>query len=188
MSDYFSVWTLIRASGFLAFYFMTLSLFLGLFSSFSIMKKRKGRLLQSLHQKSGWYGLLTIIFHIILIGRDQYAPYSSGELFLPFFAKNEPVYSALGTLSFYLFFLVIGSSDFFIRRLGRTAWKKIHFVVIPAWVFMLIHGLGNGSDSSEPWALFIYLFATAFMIVLLFIRIIESLMKRQSSGQRNLKS
>jgi sulfoxide reductase heme-binding subunit YedZ len=178
---------LIRASGFLAFYFMTLSLALGIFSSFSMMKRKKALLL-SFHQTSGWYGMLTIVFHIILIGLDQYVPYSLSELLIPFYAENEPVFSALGTISFYLFFLVIGSSDFFIKKLGRKVWKKIHFAVIPAWIFMLVHGLAIGTDSFRPWALLIYLASSSIVIVLLICRIIESVMMRQPSGRGNLKS
>lgn len=186
MSEYLSVWTLIRASGFLAFYFLTLSLIFGLFSSYSLMKKKKATLL-SYHQTSGWYGMLTIIFHIILIWRDQYVPYSLGELLLPFHANNQPFYSALGTLSFYLFLIVLGSSDFFIKKLGISKWKKIHLAVIPAWIFMLVHGLTIGTDSSETWALVIYLTSSSFVILLLFIRIMEARMSKQTPSTKELK-
>ncbi|WP_223820785.1 ferric reductase-like transmembrane domain-containing protein [Bacillus sp. S3] len=182
MRDFFSVWTLIRVSGFLAFYLMTLSLAIGLFSSFSILKKKKARMV-SAHQISGWYGLLTICFHLLLIWQDQYVPYSLAEIFIPFYAKNEPLFSGLGTLSYYLFFIVVGSSDFFIRRLGIKMWKKIHFAVIPAWLFMLVHGIAIGSDSSEPWALLLYLTSSSFILVLLFMRLLESIMLHQPAGQ-----
>lgn len=187
MNEIFSVWTLIRTSGFLAYYFMTLSIANGVFSSFSIMKKKKS-MLNSLHQKSGWYGLLTIIFHMLLIWQDQFAPYTIAELLIPFRAENEPLFSTLGSLSFYLFFLVIVSSDFLIKKLGFKRWKNIHLAVIPAWLFMLIHGLAIGTDSSEVWALFIYLVSSSVILVLLFIRIIESIMIRQNSSRHNLKS
>ncbi|CAH2714201.1 hypothetical protein BACCIP111895_01362 [Neobacillus rhizosphaerae] len=183
INDYFSVWNLIRTSGFLGFYFMTLSLSLGLFSSLSVLKKKKAFFV-SLHQTSGWFGLLTIIFHIVLIWQDQYVPYSLGELFIPFYAENEPVYSALGTLSFYLFFMVISSSDFFIKKLGLKIWKKIHLAVIPAWVFMMIHGLAIGTDSTEPWSLFLYASGSSLIIVLGFIKYLESGMVRQSPDRQ----
>lgn len=183
MSDFSFMWILIRVSGFLGFYFMSFSLSMGLLSSLSLMKRKKV-LLVSLHEASGWYGLLTIIFHMFLIWQDQYVPYSFGELLIPFYAKYEPVYSTLGVFSFYLFLLVIGSSDFFIKKLGLKFWKKIHFVVIPAWVFMLIHGLAIGTDSSKLWALCIYLFGSSFIIVLLSIRIMDFVMMRQSSRGR----
>lgn len=184
--QYFSNWNFIRSSGLLAFYFMTISLSLGLCSSLLIFKKKKA-LLNSLHQTSGWYGLLTILFHIILIWHDQYVPYSLGELFIPFYAKNETTYSGLGTLAFYLFFIVIGSSDFFIKKLGLKLWKKVHFTVIPAWVIMVIHGIAIGTDSTETWALILYTSGCSLIIVLGFIRSIEVKMKRQTTDGRQIK-
>lgn len=180
MNEIFSIWTLIRASGLLAFYFMTISLAFGLLSSLSIMKKKK-TMLVSIHQTGGWYGLLTIVFHMMLIWQDKYVPYSLGEILLPFSAKNAPILSALGTLSFYFFSLVIVSSDFFIKKLGIKRWKKLHFYVIPAWILMVIHGLAIGTDSSKPWALFIYASGCSTIVIIGFIRYIESvLMPKQS--------
>lgn len=179
MIEFFSVWSLIRASGFLAYFFMTLALAFGLLNSLSIMKKKKAVLL-IYHQTSGWFGLLTIVFHMTLIWKDTYVPYSLTELFIPFSAKNEPVFSALGTLSFYLFLLVIGTSDFFIKKLGRERWKKVHMAVIPAWIMMVVHGLAIGTDSLKPWALFIYAGGITLILVLVLLRFMESLVSSQS--------
>lgn len=182
MSDYYSTWTLIRSSGFLAYFFMTISLSFGIISTLSIMKKQKASLLV-IHQTSGWYGLLTIIFHAILLWNDHYLPYSVREILLPFTAKNEPIFSALGTISFYLFFLVIGTSDFFIKRLGRARWKKIHLAVIPAWVMLIIHGITIGTDSSAPWALFLYASGISSIMVLMIIRYFDGNRSKQLNKQ-----
>ncbi|WP_082692974.1 ferric reductase-like transmembrane domain-containing protein [Bacillus sp. FJAT-29814] len=183
MSEYFSNWTLIRASGFLAYYFMTLSLSFGLMGSFSIMKRKKAAL-GSLHQTSGWYGLLTIFFHILLIWQDDYVPYSLLELIIPFYAKNAPVNSGLGTISFYLFLLVIVSSDFLIKKLGLKNWKKLHLAVIPAWLFMLLHGIAIGTDSSEPWAIILYAMGIAIVLILGLLRYMEAKLTSQSPSAR----
>lgn len=179
MSEYLSNWTLIRTSGFLGFYFMTLSLSLGMLGSFSIMKRKKAKLV-SLHQTSGWYGLLTIFFHILLVWQDDYVPYSLSQLLIPFYAKNEPINSGIGTLSFYLFLLVILSSDFFIKKLGIKKWKKLHLAVIPAWIFMILHGILLGSDSSQPWAISIYAVGLALVLVLGVLRYMESKIAQQA--------
>jgi methionine sulfoxide reductase heme-binding subunit len=183
MSEYFSNWTLIRASGFLAFYFMTLSLSLGLIGSFSIMKRKKATL-GSLHQTSGWYGLLTILFHILLVWQDDFVPYSLLQLLIPFYAKNEPINSGLGTLSFYLFLLVIVSSDFLIKKLGLKNWKKLHLAVMPAWLFMVLHGIAIGTDSSEPWAIILYAVGMAIVLLLIVLRYLEAKLTPQSSSVR----
>lgn len=185
MTEYLNIWTLIRASGFIAFFLVTVSLSLGIGSSLSMMKKHKG-LLQNLHQTSGWYGLLTIIFHIVLILEDQYVHYSLQEVLIPFAAKNEPLESALGTLSFYLFFLVIVSSDFFIKKLGIKRWKKLHLAVLPAWFLMVFHGLAIGTDSREPWALFIYACGSSLIIVLSLIRYMNALAIHRNPNRKTV--
>lgn len=185
MIEYFSPWTFIRASGFLAYFFMTISIAFGLISTLSIMKKKKSSLL-SIHQTSGWYGLLTIFFHMLLLWRDQFVPYSMGEILIPFAAKFHPVFSAFGTVSFYLFFISIGTSDFFIGKLGRERWKKIHLSVIPAWILMVVHGISSGTDSSEAWALFIYASGISAVSVLVLIRYFDfrtSKQKRVTAGR-----
>jgi sulfoxide reductase heme-binding subunit YedZ len=182
-SEYLSTWIWIRASGFLAFYFMTLSLSFGLLSSFSIMKKKKARLI-ALHQTSGWMGLLTIMFHMLLILQDKYAPYSLIELLLPLAAKNKPLFSALGTLSFYLFLLVIVTSDFWIKKLGIKLWRKIHLTVIPAWMLMLVHGVVIGTDSREPWAIFLYASSCSLISVLGLIRYLETSYQHKELSQK----
>lgn len=187
INDYISIWTLIRSSGFLAYFFMTTSLAIGLVSSFTVMKKKKAYLL-SLHQISGWYGLLTIIFHLMLIWRDQYVLYSIPELFVPLLANNQPIYSALGTLSFYLFFIVMISSDFFIKKLGIKNWKKLHLAVFPAWVLMVSHGLLIGTDSTERWALVLYTGSISLIFVLSLLKYIETIMHGSETKQGKLKN
>ncbi|MCM3571332.1 ferric reductase-like transmembrane domain-containing protein [Neobacillus mesonae] len=187
MNEYFSIWSLIRTSGFLAYYLLTISLAAGLLSSFSIMKKKKASLI-TFHQSAGWFGLLTILFHIVLIWQDQYVPYSLQELFIPFAAKNEPILSALGTLSFYMFFLVIASSDLFMKKLGRKKWHRLHYTVIPAWALMIIHGIGIGTDSTEPWALLLYVIGITVVLILGILALLASaLAKHASDRQRPAK-
>lgn len=173
MAEYLNTWTFIRSSGFVAYFLLTLSLSFGLCSTLSSFKKNKA-LLQNLHQTSGWYGLLTIIFHMGLLLQDQYVPYRFQELFIPFTAKNEPLDSGLGTLSFYLFLLVIGSSDFLIKKLGIKRWKKLHLAVLPAWLLIVFHGLAIGTDSREPWALMIYACGSLLIIILSGIRYLDA--------------
>lgn len=178
MTEFFTVWNMIRCSGFLAFYFFTLSLALGLVSSYSIMKKKKGILVKA-HQTSGWYGLLTTIFHVILIWKDQYVPYSLLEIIVPLTAKNQPILSAFGTAAFYLLLLVMISSDFFMKKIGINRWKKIHVAVIPAWIFMVLHGIFIGFDSFKPWAMFLYGSGISILILLGFIRYVEHISKQK---------
>jgi len=171
--EFISSWNFIRLSGFLAYFLLTISLAAGLAGRMAGLKKKKP-LMMTLHQTSGWAGFLTIIFHIILLWKDEYVPYTLLELLAPFSAQNAPILSAFGTISFYLFLITIAASDFFMRTLGRKLWKTLHFLVIPAWALMVLHGLLIGTDSTQPWAAFLYGGGVILLFTLLALRYAET--------------
>ncbi|MGJ7919669.1 ferric reductase-like transmembrane domain-containing protein [Neobacillus sp. LXY-4] len=164
-NEYFSTWNLIRLSGFLSYFLLTASLAFGFLQAFPSLKRRKGEFLQ-IHQTSGWIGLLGILYHMMMLYWDQYVHYPIFSILVPFSSEHEAFYSGLGTISFYLFFLIIGSSDFLMKKLGRSVWKKIHLLAVPAWLLMTVHGILLGTDSSEKWAQFIYFGSISIIIVL----------------------
>jgi methionine sulfoxide reductase heme-binding subunit len=173
VNEYLSTWNLIRVSGFLSYFLLTVSLAFGFLQSFSRLKKKKGEFLL-IHQNSGWIGLLVIVFHMMLLFLDQYVHYPILSILVPFSSENESFYSGLGTISFYLFLMIIGSSDFFMKKLGRVVWKKVHLLAIPAWILMAIHGIMIGTDSSEGWAQLIYIVTISIIMILGVARGMES--------------
>ncbi|MFB6469469.1 ferric reductase-like transmembrane domain-containing protein [Cytobacillus sp. Hz8] len=184
LSETFSNWNLIRVSGFLAFFLFTLSIAAGLIGRFSALKKNKPFMLE-LHQASGWIGFLAVVFHGLLLLNDHYAPYTWKELFIPLLSKNEPFLSGLGTISFYLFFFTIFTSDFLMKSLGKPLWKKIHFLILPAWVLMLLHGILIGTDSKEPWASGLYGGSIILISILLILRFLDNPLKKNKTQSSN---
>ncbi|MED3662859.1 ferric reductase-like transmembrane domain-containing protein [Ureibacillus sp. FSL K6-8385] len=178
--DVFTNWNLIRASGFLAYFLLTLSIMAGGMQKLSDFQNHKP-LLMELHKISGWTGVLTVVFHGTLLLVDKYVPYNIVELLIPFAAENEPFHSGIGTLSFYLFLIVMATSDFFMKKLGFQLWKKLHFLVFPAWVFMTLHGIFIGTDSGQVWAIFIYCASIVLITALLVMRILEGKVKAVNS-------
>ncbi|QBK24475.1 ferric reductase-like transmembrane domain-containing protein [Ureibacillus thermophilus] len=174
--DVFSNWNLIRTAGFLAYFLLTISIMAGLMQKISSFQNQK-QLLMEIHKISGWIGTLNVIFHAILLLFDQYVPYQIWEIMIPFVAKNEPFFSGIGTISFYLFLIVMLTSDFFLKKLGFKLWKKLHFLVIPAWVLMILHGIFIGTDSEEIWAIIIYSAGIVLITTLLMMRYFESKVK-----------
>jgi len=183
ISAYFSTWNLIRISGFLAYFLFTLSLSAGLISRLSAFQKKKSFMIV-LHEMSGWAGLLTTVFHMTALTIDQYAPYKLKEIIIPFMAEYAPVSSAFGTISFFLFTIVLASSDFFKQRLGVQIWKKLHFIVIPAWILMLLHGIIIGTDSNLAWATALYTAGAILVMTLYLFRFFEKKMKSSEEKLR----
>lgn len=183
LNEYFSTWNMIRVSGLLSYFLLTVSFAFGFLQSFSSLKKYKSDFLL-LHQNSGWIGLLSLVFHIIMLFMDQYVQYSLLSILIPFYSENDSFYSGLGTISFYLFFIIIGTSDFFMKKLGRTIWKKVHLLSIPAWILMAVHGIMIGTDSQEMWAQALYIGSAAIIMVLGVAKAMESVPVNKSTTKK----
>ena len=184
--EYFSTWNLIRVSGFLSYFLLTASLAFGFLQAFSSFKNRKADFLL-IHQTSGWIGLLVILFHMMMLFFDQYVHYPILSILLPFYSENEPFSSGLGTISFYLFLVVIASSDFFMRILGRAPWRKVHFLAIPAWILMAIHGVMIGTAPPETWASAIYIGSIGLIILLGVAKAMETVPTSSTNNKSTIK-
>ncbi|MBB6443648.1 ferric reductase-like transmembrane domain-containing protein [Bacillus benzoevorans] len=183
MNELLTVWNFIRLSGLLAYLLLTISVIGGIVSSWSILKKKKGDLL-ALHQMSGWAGFLSILFHLMFIWQDNYVDYTLSEILLPFADNEFPFASGIGVIAFYLFFLVLFSSDFMLKRLGKARWKWIHISVFPAWILMTLHGILIGTDSSETWVRLLYAASISLVLLLLTARLLTSRNKRHETGHQ----
>lgn len=162
----FDTWHLIRLFGLLAYFFFTMSLAFGMLSRLSVFKKEKG-LFNFIHMSSSWSGLFTLLAHILILLINHYQPYTILEIIVPFAATYEPVASALGTIDFFIFLIVLFTSDVLLGKMNRALWKWLHLLVFPAWVLMLLHGLIMGTDSATWWGAVVY-GASAFIILFIF--------------------
>ena len=42
------------------------------------------------------------------------------------------------------------------ERIGRRVWRLVHLAAYAAWALAVAHGIGLGTDTSEPWARWVY--------------------------------
>ncbi|MFJ8262515.1 ferric reductase-like transmembrane domain-containing protein [Rummeliibacillus sp. NPDC094406] len=166
----FNTWEWIRICGFLAYFYFTVSVIFGLFRKSPSITKQKN-LLFHLHLSAGWLGLLALIMHVLLLLIDHYQPYSIIEILVPFTAKYKPLLSAIGTISLYVFLVVIMTSDLLIRKMNRQLWKSIHFLVLPAWVMIFLHGVFIGTDSANPIIQLFYIVTGSIIIIASCLRV-----------------
>jgi len=180
-----STWEWIRLLGFLAYFYFTISIIFGLLRKSSFVKSHKN-LIYQIHQNAGWLGLITVIGHLLVLVIDQYKPYNLVEILIPFSAKYESLPSALGTIAFYLFIMVLMTSDLWIRTMNRTLWKKLHFLVLPAWVISLAHGVLIGTDTENMLIIIFYVVSGGLTMLVLVARTISQFMKKVNiSTSRN---
>lgn len=163
-----NTWELIRLFGFVAYFYFTASIIFGLLRKTPTVQSQKKFLFQ-LHQSSAWFGFIVLLAHMLLLIIDRYEPYSLVELMIPFASNYQSFSSGLGSLSFYLFFIIIITSDLWIRKMKFTIWKWLHLAVLPAWFLSLIHGVLIGTDTKSPLLLLFYVI-TLFIVILAFVR------------------
>ncbi|GAB0169803.1 ferric reductase-like transmembrane domain-containing protein [Lysinibacillus sp. CTST325] len=172
-----STWEWIRLLGFLAYFYFTISIIFGLLRKSSFVKSHKN-LVYHIHQNAGWLGLITVIAHMLVLLIDHYEPYSIAGILIPFSAKYQSLPSALGTIAFYLFLMVIMTSDLWIRTMNRNLWKKLHFLVLPAWALSLAHGVLIGTDTENTLIIMFYVVSGGITMLVLVARTISQFMNR----------
>lgn len=172
-------WYLSRASGFLAYALLTLTVCLGLLVQTKLMDWLVARWQTfDLHQFTALLALGVVGFHILSLLGDQYAGFSLAQLFVPFLSTYRPVEVALGIVGFYLFVMVVGS--FYARReIGYASWRAIHYLTFGVFLLALGHGILAGTDSSTPWATLIYLGSGLLVLALTYGRIQRSATPRR---------
>ena len=177
---FLSTWEWIRLLGFLSYFYFTVSIIFGLIRKTPSIKANKNLYFQ-IHHISGWLGLFAVLLHMILLIIDKFEPYRISEILIPFGADYKPNLSALGTIAFYLFLIVFFTSDFLIKKMGFSIWKKVHLLVLPAWIISLIHGIFIGTDSKNILVLLFYGGTVILVAIMLLIRIISEEHKKKEA-------
>ncbi|WP_256992135.1 ferric reductase-like transmembrane domain-containing protein [Paenibacillus sp. XY044] len=180
ISQILSVWVTTRAAGLTSYMLLFASIAAGLLQGGAWAKGPVKAKLNMVHQWCGWFGLLFGMVHGLVLLFDRYVGYSLADILIPFKASEDRLWMGLGILSLYLMLLLIISSDL-MKKLGRKAWRLIHFLAMPTYLMALIHGIMLGSDSRQTPVLVLYAVTGMAALVLLVNRILAS--RRKGGGK-----
>ena len=165
-------WILARASGLTAYVLLTSSVLAGL-----VVKSRPfGRALKAgsvtdTHRFLSLLALGAVAIHGFALVLDSTVKIGLSALLVPGLASYRPLWTGLGVASAELAVLLVIS--FRLRpRIGRKAWRRLHWTTYAVFAAATVHGLGAGTDSTRPWAFALYLgaigsvsFATAWRVL-----------------------
>ncbi|MPZ50345.1 MAG: iron reductase [Dehalococcoidia bacterium] len=149
-------WYLTRASGFVAYLLLFLSVSLGLSMTGDVVERwlRRHRL-YDFHRFLSLLTLGVVVFHTLIVLPDAFIGFSVGELLLPFASPYRPEYMALGVFALYLTGFIVAS--FYLRHLiGYQIWRWLHYATFVAFAMALVHGIGAGTDTEAAWAQYLY--------------------------------
>jgi len=183
-ADAHGYWFLARASAWVAFALLWLSLAFGL-----LITNRLARLWPGgptafdLHQHVSLLALAFALFHALILLGDHYIGYSLATLLVPFASRDyRPLSVGLGQLAFYALALV-GLSFYVRRRIGHRVWRVLHYLSFAVFLLALGHGLWSGTDSGAGWARAMYWGSGGSV---LFLTVFRVLVSGRASGRRRV--
>ncbi|WAL64111.1 ferric reductase-like transmembrane domain-containing protein [Amycolatopsis cynarae] len=146
-------WDFGRGSGVVALLLLTTSVVLG-------VSARSGRPLPGLprfavtevHRNVSLLASVFLGLHVVLLLFDPYAQLRLFDLVLPFAGNYRPFWQGLGTVALDLMVALVVTS-LLRHRIGRRAWRAVHWASYGLWPVALLHSLGTGTDSATPWFL-----------------------------------
>ncbi len=67
------------------------------------------------------------------------------------------------------------------RRIGPRRWRKLHSLIVVAWLMSAAHALGSGSDGQKLWLEAIVVAPVIPIVYLLLIRVLGATSEPRSS-------
>jgi methionine sulfoxide reductase heme-binding subunit len=142
-----ALWYASRATGVVTMLLLTAVLLLG------ILINRQGRLpglpsfaVTGLHRNISLLAVAFLAIHVITAIVDPYVTIGLAAAVLPFASAYKPFWLGLGAISLDLVAALIVTS-LARGRMGRRAWRGIHWLAYAAWPLAVAHSLGSSSDA-----------------------------------------
>ncbi|WP_322922333.1 ferric reductase-like transmembrane domain-containing protein [Paenibacillus campi] len=170
IGQYVSVWYTSRAAGLTAYLLLFAAVSAGLLQGSSFAKGKRKAIVSLIHQWCGWFGLLFGMMHGLVLVFDDYIGYSIWNIVIPFTAPYKPILTGIGTITLYMFLIIMLSSDM-MKKVGKKVWRAIHFLALPTYGMALMHGMLLGTDTASTPIFWMYMITAIITFVLLFARI-----------------
>lgn len=180
-------WYLSRASAFVAYILLWLSMILGVGITNKAAALWPG--LPSaidLHQFFTILGLFFALFHGLILMGDSYLKPALAQVITPFAMTNyRPIGVGVGQTAFYLWIVITGS--FYVRKvITKTGWHAIHFLSYLVFAIALLHGLSAGTDSGLDWARYTYWITSVLLLGMTVYRVVNARAKRLEKNQAKI--
>jgi DMSO/TMAO reductase YedYZ heme-binding membrane subunit len=165
------MWYVTRAAATSSYITLALLVILGLIRSMT--RLNGGRIAWWLDESHQFLALLTAILmgiHLISLMFDAKIPFSALNILLPFNEPYSEIPVAIGVFTMYGMVVVLASS-WLRQRVGHKLWRLLHYLTFAVFAGVTLHGILAGSDSGQPWMIFIYVSASIVVALLTFLRV-----------------
>jgi predicted ferric reductase len=93
-----------------------------------------------LHNLTAYLVLLLIVLHPAVLLLKSSTQFGWGDVLLPIHSPVQPRLNTVGAVSLYVLLVVI-STSLLRRHLTRPLWRKLHYLVFPAFALMFFHSV-----------------------------------------------
>ena len=176
-------WYVSRASAFIAFGLLWLSMMAGLGITSKLARFWPGMPASyELHRFTALLGIAFGTLHALVLLGDQYMNYTLTQLLVPFTGSN--LQARMGGLRAIRLLPVVGGFLQLLHadKLGVYAWRSIHMLSFALFLMTLVHGLNSGTDSATLPAQALYWTSAASVLICSIYRIFVVRIGRHKSA------
>lgn len=165
-------WLVSRASGIVALVVISLAVLIGLAMAAQLVRGALKRSAARVHEHLALIGLVAIAVHGASLLGDRWLRPGIRGITVPFWMGYRPALTGLGIISGYLV-LLLGPSFYFRRRIGARLWRRLHRLIVLAWILAAVHTLGSGSDGTSLWLRCVVLVPVTPIVYALVLRLLS---------------
>jgi sulfoxide reductase heme-binding subunit YedZ len=148
-----ALWYASRATGVVALVLLTAVVLLGIVVSRHRALPGLPRFATtSLHRSVSLLAVAFTTVHVITAVADPYVTIGIAATIIPLVSPYKPLWLGLGAVSLDVMIALILTS-LARARIGRRAWRAVHWLAYACWPVALLHSIGSSTDLQSGWLL-----------------------------------
>ena len=173
-----ALWYLARGSGVVTMILLTVSVLLGILTSFRWSSENWPRfVVEFVHRNASLLVLVFLAIHVGTVLADAFAPIRVVDIFVPFISAYRPIWLGLGALALDLL-LVLVVTSLLRHRIGYASWRFVHWFAYICWPVAIVHGLGTGTDVKSGLVYGLTAACVAAVLIAATLRIVRGIVDR----------
>lgn len=180
-------WYVARASGIVAWLFITASVLWGIMLSTQLFPAhRRPAWLLDLHRGLGALSVLFVGTHIGALIADNWIHFDVIDVAVPFASEWKPWQVALGVFAMWVL-VIVEATSLAMKRLPKKLWRGIHFGSYLTFLLASLHGTFAGTDATNPLYLGTTIVTTTALAAAVVYRIVTRPLRQGDQSPRRLE-
>jgi sulfoxide reductase heme-binding subunit YedZ len=167
------LWFATRGAGVMTLVLLSATVILGIATSLRWEGRNTPRFVTAaLHRNLSLFAIVLLAVHIATSVLDPFAGIRAADALVPFEGAYRTVWLSLGVLAAEVL-TAVALTSLARNRVGPRTWRAIHWAAYASWPLAVIHGLGTGSDTQEPWLIGLTAACTTAVLLALLMRLVS---------------